>query len=274
MIKRILKSIRRRLGIQPKKPNLLAPFGSSIRAPCEEYLRLHEEACSRKYPSIDKFVGQYGRQVDLNWLRDLALHTQVVIKQSALNYQHGRVLYSVFGDLVERMPDVRQFTVLETGTSRGYSAICISRALTDMSRDGKIITIDVIEHNRRHLWNCIDDHEGPKTRQELLARWPLERDRIVFLSGDSGDLIERVGLGRIHFAFLDGSHTEADVLSEYAYVRDRQVFGDMIVFDDVTPGVFDGIVQAVEKIRLEKLYTIVLLQAEERRAYAIATRVE
>jgi hypothetical protein len=147
-------------------------------------------------------------------------------------------------------------------------------SLTDADRFGKIITVDMIHHNQRHLWNCIDDHDGPKTRQELLAPWVSERDRIVFLSGDSGKLLSTVGIGRIHFAFLDGSHTEHDVVAEYQYVKDRQEIGDMIVIDDVTPGVFDGIVRAVDKIRLDGRYSIEILQAEERRAYAIAVRAE
>jgi cephalosporin hydroxylase len=80
-------------------------------------------------------------------------------------------------------------------------------------------------------------------------------------------------MGRIHFAFLDGSHTENDVLAEYDYVEQRQKIGDMIVFDDVTPGLFDGIVMAVEKIKADGRYAVETLQAEERRAYAIVTRV-
>ena len=143
----------------------------------------------------------------------------------------------------------------------------------DARQAGKLVTLDLIEHNRAHLWNCIDDHEGPKTRHELLSPWEAERDQVVFLSGDSFSLLGTLGLGRIHFAFLDGSHTEGDVLSEYAYVAKRQQAGDMIVIDDVTPGHFDGIVAAVNAIEAEKRYSVERLAAEENRAYAIATRV-
>lgn len=205
-------------------------------------------------------------------MHELALHTQVVVKQSELNFQHGRVLYSIFREYIDAHDAVDQFTVLETGTSRGFSIICLSRALTDSGRDGKLITLDIIEHNRRHLWNCIDDLEGPKTRHELLAPWSTERDRVVFLAGDSRKLCASLGLGRIHFAFLDGGHTAKIVLDEYRYVAARQEVGDIIVFDDVTPGVFDGIVEAVNEIQLEGKYCFKMLEAEQRRAYAIATR--
>lgn len=252
--------------------DLRAPFGETIRAPKAAYLALHEQACHRSYPEVDKFLIEYRRHIDIEWMNKLALHTQVVIKQSQLNFQHGRILYAVFGAMIDRSPDVTQFTVFETGTSRGFSILCLSRVLTDSGRDGKLITIDRIEHNRRHLWNCIDDHEGLKTRHELLEPWRVERDRVVFVSGDSGSTLDAIGVGRIHFAFLDGSHTEGDVMREYAYVATRQESGDVIVIDDVTPGVFDGIVEAVRKIEDEGLYRIQRLQAEERRVYAIATR--
>lgn len=274
MTARLVRSIKRRLALGTAPPfNPEAPFGTEIRASRETYLKLHEAACARSYPAIDAFLARYEHHADTRWLHDLALHTQIVIKQSELNFQHGRVLFAIFHDYVTRHPEVDHFTVLETGTSRGYSIICLSRVLTEARRDGKLVTLDMIGHNRRHLWNCVDDHDGPKTRQELLAPWQAERDRVVFLSGDSGKLLPSVGLGRVHLAFLDGSHTEKDVLDEYRYAADRQQAGDMIVFDDVTPGVFDGIVRAVQAIKAEGRYAVELLEAEERRAYAIATRV-
>lgn len=274
MESRFIRSLKRRLGLnKPDAFNPLAPFGSKIKASRLTYLDLHKQACARNYPAIDAFVGRYKHNVDTNWLNELALHTQVVIKQSELNFQHGKVLYAVLRDFIDRNPEINQFTVLETGTSRGYSIICLSYAFTMAQRDGKLVTVDVIGHNHEHLWNCIDDHEGPKTRHELLSPWATERDRVVFLGGDSRYLLSSLGMGRIHFSFLDGGHTEEDVLLEYAYVEQRQQVGDMIVFDDVTPGVFDGIVQAVEKIKAKGLYAVETLQAEERRAYAIATRI-
>jgi predicted O-methyltransferase YrrM len=270
----LLRKLRRKLKARPAPEfDPRAPFGTSIRAPGATYLALHEEACRRSYPEVDRFLLEFPHHIDIDWMNRLALHTQVVIKQSQLNFQHGRILYAVFDALVGRSPHVAQFTVFETGTSRGFSILCLSRVLTDRRRDGKLVTLDRIEHNRRHLWNCIDDHDGPRTRHELLEPWRVERDRVVFVSGDSARMLDAIGLGRIHFAFLDGSHTEADVLKEYAYVAARQESGDVIVIDDVTPGVFDGIVAAVRRIEEEGLYRIERLQAEERRAYAIATRI-
>ena len=45
------------------------------------------------------------------------------------------------------------------------------------------------------------------------------------------------------------------------------------MFDDVTPGVFPGVVEAVEKIRSLGSYEIVKLGREQERGYALARRL-
>ena len=70
----------------------------------------------------------------------------------------------------------------------------MAKALTDTSKLGKIISIDCISHNESIYWNCIDDFEGPKTRNELLSKWSKELSRIVFIQGWTDSLIQRIGL--------------------------------------------------------------------------------
>ena len=45
----------------------------------------------KKFLEIDNLENSTGFNVDKAWLDELALHTQVVKKKSAINYQHGRV---------------------------------------------------------------------------------------------------------------------------------------------------------------------------------------
>src|SRR3546814_2036832 len=85
------------------------------------------------------------------------------------------------------------------------------------------------------LWNCIDDHEGPRTRAQLLSDYPELLSRIVFLRGHSDEVIKTLGLSRINFAFLDATHTEPEVRPEFEFVSARQASGDVVVLDDVTP---------------------------------------
>src|SRR3546814_8877197 len=65
-----------------------------------------------------------------------------------------------------------QAGIFETGTARGFSALCMARALQDAGAGGYVVTVDQLPHDRPMLWNCIDDHEGPRTRAQLLSDYP------------------------------------------------------------------------------------------------------
>ena len=80
-----------------------------------------------------------GFDIDKDWLDNLALSTQVVIKKSKLNYQHGKILYATLRNFIEKYK-YQNLTVFETGTSRGFSSICMSKAINDSHISGKIIS--------------------------------------------------------------------------------------------------------------------------------------
>jgi predicted O-methyltransferase YrrM len=162
--------------------------------------------------------------------------------------------------------------ILETGTARGFSSICMAKALNDQNCQGVISTIDSISHEKEIFWNCIDDHDGPKSRSELLKKWDMELKKIIFIQGWTDDVLSRLGIARINFAFLDAQHTKEDVLREFKFVSDRQIAGDIIVFDDVTRDYFPGVYKAVEFIEKNYSYTIEKINFTSNRGYAIATK--
>jgi hypothetical protein len=47
----------------------------------------------------------------------------------------------------------------------------------------------------------------------------------------------------------------------------------MIVFDDVTPGLFNGVVQAIEDIEIEGQYLIERIQVSGQRGYAVGVKL-
>lgn len=194
------------------------PFGSEIWAGRDDYLARHEEARAELFPSIDAIERSLGFALDRDWMEELALHTQVVIKKSRLNYQHGRILYTYLRQYCSRCGRA-PLVVLETGTARGFSALCMARALDDAGIAGFVVTVDQLPHNRAFLWNCIDDHDGPKTRQELLTNYQELLRRIMFVEGPTPQFLPRLGLGRVNFAFLDAAHTHDAVMSEYLDFR-------------------------------------------------------
>ena len=253
------------------------PFGHEPRASKDEYIRLAKEVRKLTYPEIDKYEQKMGFAIDTEWLHELALHTQVVIKKSPLCYAHGRVLYTALSKyLSERQTtsSTDRLTIWETGTARSFSALCMAKALNDQQCAGTILTFDVLPHNTTMYWNCIDDFDKPKTRAELLQPWQsLVQNFILFHQGDTRLELPKVKAERIHFAFLDGGHTYEDVIFEFNQIRRHQRPGDIIVYDDYTPDQFPGIVRAVDEICDTYNHQCEVLKAHASRGYVVAVKL-
>lgn len=265
--KRIIQGIHRASGTALERRWNVDPFGTTPRATRDEYLKLHEQACRNTNQKVISIEEETGFAIDRDWLENLALHTQITKKTSDLIFEHGKLLYALLRRYIaNNRPE--SVTVLETGTARGFSALCMARAMIDATVSGAVISLDVLPHNIRMYWNCIDDLDGKKSRAELLAPWPAESARVIFLQGDTSNSLAHLGITRINFAFLDAQHTREAVEAEFSYVATRQLPGDMVFFDDVTPAMFPGIVDAVNYIEHTGRYAIHRLEVSPQRGYA------
>lgn len=248
------------------------PFCTVPKADEATYRSLWEKAKSENYPEIDAFEKEAGYAIDQAWYHDLALHTQVVIKTSPICYHHGRVLYAALRRYLAASGET-SVNIVETGTARGFSSTVMARAVADAGVDGRIVTMDLLPHNRKMYWNCIDDLQGMKTRRELLAPWSGLADRhIIFLEGDSRVMMNKFKMGRVHFAFLDGAHAFKDVMAEIELVAPYQQAGDIIVFDDYSPTIFPGLVKAVDEGCRKYEYSMNVIRSNGDRAYVVARR--
>lgn len=266
LIKNIIKDFRYSMLEFPKYFFTNKPLESKAY-----YQNLYEKEIRLKYEDIDKFEEKIGFKIDKDWLDNLAKSTQIVIKKSKLNYQHGRILYSTLRDYIKKNQN-KNITVFETGTSRGFSSMCMSKAINDSIINGKIITFDILPHNKKMYWNIVFDHEGMLSRSELLSYWPNELSNIVFIEGWTNKQINRTGINRINFAFLDAQHEYENVIQEYLYCKARQLKNDVIVFDDVLENQYDGVFRAVKEIEKQNYYTIEYIKSSEKRGYAIARK--
>ncbi len=248
------------------------PFGDKPLADAATYRKIWQQAKQVPYPDIDQYEHETGFAIDREWFHDLALLTQVVIKQSDICYQHGRLLYSALSQYTAQHHD-QAINILETGTARGFSALCMAKALHDRRQFGKIITFDVLPHNNKMYWNCIADDQGPQTRAGLLNGYQsLIDEYVVFHQGDTKIELQKIEIPHIHFAFLDGQHTYDYAMYEFDYVTKRQNPGDIIFFDDYTPQKFPEIVKAVNEICDGYGYTKQVLQISAQRGYAITQK--
>ncbi len=252
----------------------LNPFGKKVLASREEYIELFNNIKNKNYPEIDKYEENRNYKLEKKWLDKLALQTQITIKKSPLNYQHGRILYSCLRKYLEdKQQDNRIINIIETGTSRGFSSICMSKALIDSNQIGNIFTFDILPHNKKMIWNSISDNDSLQSRREFLQPLNKELKNIIFIQGFSRNFLNRIFLDRCHFAFLDAEHTYKEVMNEFNYIKNIQLSGDIVVFDDVSPKKFDGVVNALNFIENEKSYKVIKIISSDNRGYAIATKI-
>jgi predicted O-methyltransferase YrrM len=156
-------------------------------------------------------------------------------------------------------------TILDIGTAKGFSALCLQWALMDSGRLGAVVSVDVLDPNGRELRNSVAELDGPKTLAEFLKPWP-EATAITFLKFTGVDWL-RSHPARVHVAFVDGKHSGSVAYQEGLLLAAGQESGDLAIFDDVQ---IDGIALAVKQLR--KFYQFEELVISDVRRYAIGVR--
>jgi hypothetical protein len=152
-----------------------------------------------------------------------------------VNYESGLLLYC----LVARH---RPTHVLEIGTGRGFGSLCMARALADVGGAGRVVTVDVLDHESRLDW-AIDDGSGP--RVESLSRKDVwERhfptallDRIEPRRGASSVVLPQLAREgfRADFIYVDGDHTYSAVARDFYSCLRLAAPSFRMLLDDYTP---------------------------------------
>lgn len=248
------------------------PLAKKPRLSFEAYSSLFEKYKDGVYPEVDDWERQMGFSLNRNWLDKLAFATQVTVKSSELNWQHGRVIYSALRRYLEDFGKKQPVLILETGSARGFSSICLGKAIVDSGSAGTVVSIDLLPPNLEMLWNVASDHSGKQSRMRLLRDWHEELERVVFICQPAGREVGRLGIQRVNFAFLDAEHTFDALAQEFRYVSSRQVTGDVIVVDDYSRGVFEGVVRLVDSPEVQQKYDIQIITSNAPRSYAVCTR--
>ena len=154
--------------------------------------------------------------------------------------EHGQLLYQLIRDRRRRG---RAMVALDVGTARGFSAVTMARAMLDSNIDGRVFTVDVVEHDERIDWHA-EKHDpgdplanGPVARSTIWREWAPEEAKITPVVGRSIDVLRDWPHGPVDFAFLDGSHTYGDVKAELDLLDGIMAADGVIVLDDVHFGV-------------------------------------
>lgn len=224
------------------------------------------------YPAVDEFETRYGFGIDPGFLLDAARVLACPVKVNPPNWQHGRVLYAALRDYFSRNP--LPTCVLDIGTAKGFSAVCMARAIDDAGRADRVLSVDIVFPSARVRRNSVLEVSGAVLELftiEEFTRPFLGRTRPTFVGdGAKAWLLDcyRQGL-HVGFAFVDGKHTYEAVQDECRMLSKMQRAGDVIVFDDAN---LPQIAAAIGT--LGRKYQLTPLRILPNRAYVLADKIK
>jgi hypothetical protein len=218
------------------------------------------------YPVVDEFEHEMGYALDRVKMEDAARVLACPLKVNPPNWQHGRVLYALARDYFKSVVDSGGwFQIVDIGTAKGFSALCLQWALDDSGKVGQVVSMDVIDPAGTEKRNTVAECSGPVTLADIHAPWP-DAKKISFIQSDSLSWLRRLS-DRIHVAFVDGKHDGSVVSQEARLISSRQVSGDVVVFDDAQ---IPGVDLAIRNV--SDIYTLRKLTVKDNRAYVIGRR--
>ena len=239
----------------------------------EKYYLLEQQKLFKNYLENLNFEKNYGFEIDKSFILDLAFHTQVVYKKSKINIDHGRLLYTLLSNYINSK-NFKDINIVEIGTARGFSSICMCKSLYDYGQNARIFTYDILPHNKKMFWNVIDDFKGKTSRKNLLKSWDnIAQDKIIYIEGLSNINLKKIYMNRIHFAFVDGSHYGHDIELEFKIISSRQYKGDLVIFDDYNKLLFPDLVKTLDFIISKYNYSKKIINSSDNRKFVIVEKI-
>lgn len=233
-------------------------------ATADDYQRIFAAEGLQEYPCIEAFEQRMGFAIDRDRLEHAARILCCPVKAQPPNWQHGRVLYAAARRYLDEWVHGPVVT-LDIGTAKGFSALMVRYAVEDDGTEASSFSVDVIPPCDRVRRNTIAEVNGLRTLFETVAPFP-EAERITFVESTGIDFLLAVNK-RIHIAFVDGKHDGKIVKREGELIAERQMSGDLCIFDDVhIKDVHRAVASLLDRYQFEYLRPL------HKRAYAIGVR--
>jgi hypothetical protein len=236
----------------------------------EKFDVLFQTAKENYSKEIGDLFNKFGNESDKKFIEKLAYYTQLVIKKTPPNFNHGFLLYYALSKYLSSITKKDSLFLLDIGTARGFSSLVMSYVLQEKNFNAAIISIDKISHTKKVKWNSILDREFGISRKDIVERF-RESARVIFLKGKSKNILNNLNLPRVNFAFVDGDHRWGSLKTEIVYLMNNQKQGDVFLFDDYTPKIYPGVSKAVNF--LKGAYSIEIFGDVSARGYALLTKI-
>ncbi len=254
------------------------PFGNKPLAnKIADYDDNFEKSVSLSNHEITKNKIFLKHKPNITFIKQLAYTLQNVLKKTKNSYVHGFVIYSYLSEYLDsyfepKIHESKQINIVDIGTARGFSSLCLAKALDDKKKVGKIFTFDILPNRTSFFWNSHTDiSQGPLNRIQLLDPWKeLADNYLIFFSTATFNSLKVVDIPKINFAFIDGSHFYKDVKFEIDYLIRRLTKVSIVIFDDYDRELFPGVVKACDYlVTLDKHNSFELINIQNDRKLAV-----
>jgi hypothetical protein len=155
------------------------------------------------------------------------------VEAHRINYERGILLYAL-------VAKYKPQNVLEIGTAKGYSTLCMAWAMHDYDIPGTIYAIDPVLDTKFEIEinGEIDILTTPQLWEKIApSEWI---SKIKPIAGYSGEIMHKHKFPQIDFAYIDGHHVYEAVKHDfYAFLKTsskdfRILFDDYALSDGVT----------------------------------------
>lgn len=233
----------------------------------EKRLQYYKNEYSKTYKNFDQKIR----------LKDIILKTAITLPASKLssNFNYGIILYNYLLNILQNLNDKNKvFNILEIGTARGFSALLMSDAINETNTKAKILSIDVIDHNKDFFQNTYISNSKVSRKKifETLDKKDELTKNIICLKGDTYSDLSKIIFNKIDFMFIDGEHNQKFLERELEYGDKYLDLNGVIVVDDYSESIFPEVVKTVQTFKEQNKYDLTLFKYCEDNHLAILSR--
>jgi len=178
-------------------------------------------------------------------------------ESEVFNYERGILLYSIIAKY-------KPLHVLEIGTAKGYSTLCMAWAMADYNIPGTIYTIDPTLNTKFQI--TIKNEISVLTTPQLWKKVASDSwlSKIKPLSGYSGQVMAEYKFPKIDFAYIDGHHVFEAVEHDFYATLNISSNYFQILFDDYA--LSDGVTKLIDD-DVSKNFDSVLIKTNVKQQY-------
>lgn len=186
------------------------------------------------------------------------------------NFNHGIILYTLLDDYLKK--NNNNFEILEIGSARGYTSLCMSQAIINNNNNSKILSLDVIGNDSKFFQKTYIGNKRV-SRFDILKNFSSELlKNIIFIKADTYSDLEKITFHNLKFVFIDGEHNFKYLSKELEYC-DRFLLKDgLIVVDDYNEKEFNEVIKCVNFFAKNFNYDLKIIKYGKLSNFAILKR--